>query len=68
MEVDVCFTSSGLKGTIVSFCQYHGSGRLKLQTDAEIVRVSGSDAADYGASCHEEVRIQEAEWLMVGRV
>ncbi|CAL1136802.1 unnamed protein product [Cladocopium goreaui] len=28
--------------------------RLKLQTDAEIVRVSGSEAADYGASCHEE--------------
>lgn len=29
--------------------------RLKLQTDAEIVRVSGSGSlADYGASCHEE--------------
>jgi len=37
-----------------------------LQTDAEIVRVSGSEAADYGASCHEEVQILEAEWLMVG--
>lgn len=28
--------------------------RLKLQTDAEIMRVTSSDARDYGASCHEE--------------
>eukprot|EP00438_Fugacium_kawagutii_P012298 Skav221929 [mRNA] locus=scaffold195:275249:280413:+ [translate_table: standard] len=30
--------------------------RLKLQTDAEIVRVAASEAADYSASCHEEAQ------------
>lgn len=33
--------------------------RLKLQTDAEIMRVASSDARDYGASCHEEALVPQ---------
>lgn len=43
--------------------------RLKLQTDAEIMRVASSDARDYGASCHEEAlvpQLLELFFCMIG--
>lgn len=61
-----CLGSNSVRVTNVEHCTRKGNkmqqathsnpARLKLQTDAEIVRVAAGEAADYSASCHEEAQ------------